>query len=245
MKSLIFFPFLIGCLFNSPPRAQTDPGRWQVDDIIFTETVREAHFAPDGRALVWSKRRALEEKDKFVTTADENDHTPVFAPNGENIYFLSSRKKGKSLWQMSIYGGEPQEVAHFENGISKLSWLNDHTLTYLSHDGKSLYETTNEKDNTEVIDDSVHWHITRVYAYDLRNKTSTRLTDNSHPVSEYAVSPDGRYLVVRLTRRSICTICPTKRASTCYRGFRNLRLIKYPWPGKWAWVAATGLVAMM
>ena len=220
MKHLSFFLFTYLILASLTLRAQQDPGRWQVEDIIFSETVREARFAPDGQALVWSKRRAHKEKDKFIndiyltrldlrkdnlprtfrlTTADENDHSPVFAPDGENIYFLSSRKKGKSLWKMSIYGGEPQEVSRFDNGISKLAWLNDHTLTYLSHDGKTLYETKNEKDNTEVIDDSVHWHITRVYAYDLKEKTSTRLTDNSHPVSDYAVSPDGRYLVVRLT----------------------------------------------
>ena len=198
---------------------EDDKTKWTIDDIINTEYVRNASFAPDGQALVWTKRRPYKDKDKFIadiyltrldlqqdgmprtfrlTSRDENDHSPVFSRDGETIYFLSSRDKGKKLWQMSIYGGEPQEVAEFKNGIRNLQWLNDHTLAYLAHDGKTWYDQKNKKDNTEIIDDSTHWKITRVYAYDLKEKTSRRLTDNAHPVAAYAVAKNGRYLVARL-----------------------------------------------
>ena len=196
-----------------------DASRWTVDDIINTESVRSASFSPNGNAIVWTKRRALKDKDKFIsdiyltrldvtqdglprtfrlTSSDANDYAPLFSKNGEDIYFLSSRDKGKKLWKMSMYGGEPQKIKEFKNGIGSVRWLNDHTLAYIAHDGKTLYDIENKKDNTNVIDDTVHLRINRVYTYDIHTKKSKRLTSNTHPVSSYNVSKDGRYLVVSL-----------------------------------------------
>jgi len=219
-KLVAFFFVLLFLTAAQPTLAQNnDDTRWTIDDIIHTEYVRNVTFAPDGQALIWTKRRAFEKKDKFIsdiyltrldlkkdglprtfrmTSRDENDHSPIFSRDGETIYFLSSRDKGKKLWKMSIYGGEPQAVHEFKNGIRNLQWLDDHTLAYLSHDGKTLYNEENKKDDTKIIDDSLHWQITRVYAYDFEEETSRRLTDNTHPVTTYAVAKNGRYLVVHL-----------------------------------------------
>lgn len=198
--------------------AQENADKWTIDHVINTKYVGSASFSPDGKAIVWTQRRGLKEKDRFIndiyltrldlvengmprtfrlTNSDDNDYSPLFSRNSEDIYFLSSREKGKKLWKMSIFGGEPLKVAEFKNGISRISWKDENTILYTAHDGKTLYDKENEKDNSVVVDDSVHWKRTKVFAYDLKKKTSTRLTDNTHPISFYTVSKDGRYLVIQ------------------------------------------------
>jgi dipeptidyl aminopeptidase/acylaminoacyl peptidase len=199
---------------------EVDKNKWTPEDIINQERVSSLQFAPDNSAVVWTKSRGVKEADKFVsdiymtrldaekdgkyrtlrmTSADESDFSPVFSRDSEWIYFLSSRKKGKKLWKMNVYGGEPQEVHEFKNGISGLQWRNENTLAFSSNDGKTLYEEENKKDNTIVVEDSIHWKTTRIYAFDLKKKEITRLTDNEYPISSWRISHNGRYVVARLT----------------------------------------------
>lgn len=211
---------LIACL--TALRAQEDPKDWKPTDIIHTEYLQSPVFSPDHQMVVWSKRRAVKEKDAFVsdlyltrlnskkegkfrtvqlTNADENDNSPIFSRDGETIYFKSGREKGKKLWSLSIFGGEPMEVATFDNGISSLQWLSDTTFAYIAHEGKTKFELDNEKskDNTVVVEDTVYWRKNRIYAYDLKTKTSKRLTINDYPVAYYKASRDGNWLVYRTT----------------------------------------------
>lgn len=199
---------------------QEDPKSWTPEDIIHTEYLQSPVFSPDNQMVVWSKRRAVKEKDAFVsdlyltrlnskkdgkfrtvrlTNADDSDSSPGFSRDGETIYFQSGRKKGKKLWSLSTFGGEPIEVATFENGLSNRQWLNDSTFAYVAHEGKTKFELDNEKskDNTVVVEDTIYWRRSRIYAYDLKSKTNTRLTTNHFPVSYYKASRDGKWIVYR------------------------------------------------
>ncbi len=202
-------------------KSEPDKDRWTPEDIINTEYMREVQISPNNQMVVWTKQKAVKDKDKFVsdiyltrldvqkegeyltipmTQADEKDYSPLFSQDSETIYFLSSREEGKKLWSMSIYGGEPKEVHNFEHGVSDIRWLNDSTLAYTSNDGKTLYEKKleEEKDNTTIVEDTVYWTTEKVYAFNLNDKTIKRLTDNKHPVSQYAASRDGRWLLTGL-----------------------------------------------
>lgn len=195
--------------------------KWTPEDIINTEYAGNISFSPDNTMVVWTKRKASKEKDKFVsdiyltrlnvmkdgmpltvqlTTGDENDTSPLFSKDGEMIYFQSSRKEGKKLWSLSIYGGEPQEVAEFKNGISNMQWLSDSTFAFISHEGETLYDTQikEKKDNVEVVEDTVHWKPNRVYSYNLKDKSTQRLTANPHQVDNYRAARDGQWLVYRV-----------------------------------------------
>lgn len=203
-------------------QANDDPSRWTPEDIINTEFLGGPSFSPNNQMVVWSKRRGVKEKDRFVsdlyltrldltkdgtfrtfqlTNQDENDSSPIFSKDGETIYFLSSREKGKKLWSMSIFGGEPKKVHEFKNGISGLQWINENTLAFISNDGKTLYDSEKEKlkDNTVVVEDSVHWTKRRLYAFDLKEKSIKRLTDDDYPIASYQLSHDGKWVVYRLT----------------------------------------------
>lgn len=209
--------------FSLSLAGQEDPKKWTPEDIIHTEFLQSPVFSPDHQMVVWSKRRAVKKKDAFVsdlyltrlntkkdgkfrtvrlTNADDSDSSPSFSRDGETIYFQSGREKGKKLWSLSVFGGEPMEVATFDNGISNRQWLNDTTFAYISHEGKSKFELDNEKtkDNTVVVEDTVYWRRSRIYAYDLKAKTTKRLTTNHFPVSYYKASRDGKWIVYRTTQ---------------------------------------------
>ncbi|WP_299525459.1 prolyl oligopeptidase family serine peptidase [Winogradskyella sp.] len=200
-----------------------DPSRWTPEDIINTEYVRSVSISSDNSMVVWTKRKGVKDKDRFVsdiyltrlnlkkedtyktvqlTNGNDNDYSPIFSKDGEYIYFLSSRDKGKKLWKLSIYGGEAKKVKEFKNGISNLQWKDEQTLLFQSNDGKTLYETTNEekKDNVVVVEDSLHWKPNHVYAYNIKDKTTKRLTSNKKPLAGYTISKDGKWLIYGVQR---------------------------------------------
>lgn len=211
-------------IFNFSSYSQEkDPTRWTPNDIINTEFMRSVSISPDGKMVLWTKRKAVKVSDKFVsdiyltrldlpendtfktiqlTNSKENDYSPIFSKDGETIYFLSSREKGKKLWKMSIYGGEATEVKEFKNGISSLSWQNENTLLFQSNEGQNLYEklAKDKKDNVIVVEDTLHWKASRVYAFDIKSQTIKRITNNKKPLSGYRISKNGKWMVYRTQR---------------------------------------------
>ena len=218
--------FILVLFLSFPVQSQEDKDktRWTPEDIINTESMRSVSISPNGNMVIWTKNKASKEKDKFVSnifltrldvlekgeyktiqlthSVDESNRSPLFSKNGEDIYFLSSREKGKKLWKMSIYGGEAKVVKEFKNGISSLSWQNENTLLFQSNEGQTLYEklAKDKKDNVIVVEDSLHWKPSRVYAYDLKTKAIKRVTNNKKPLSGYTISPDGNWMVYRTQR---------------------------------------------
>lgn len=206
-------------------QAEKDKNKWTPDDIIHTEYIRSVQISPDNKMVVWTKRKGLKKEDKFVsdlyltrldakkdslfrtiqlTNGKDNDYAPFFSKDSETIYFLSSRDKGKKLWSLSIYGGEAKEVHEFKNGISNIQWLDDQNFTFISNDGKTLYEQElkEKKDNVVVVEDEEHWTKNRVYKFNVKEKEIIRLTENEYPISTYSLSKDGKWMVysTRLSR---------------------------------------------
>ena len=227
MKILKYTFTLSLCLMVTLSLAQTDkkddPTKWTPEDIINRESMGSVSFSPNNNMVVWTKSKPVKDKDRFVsdiyltrldvkkdgefrtiqlTNGDESDHSPLFSKNGEHVYFLSSRDKGNKLWSLSIYGGEAKEVEEFKNGISNLQWQNENTLLFQSHDGKTLYEQELEekKDDVIVVEDSLHWRPNHVYAYNIKDKSTKRLTNNEKPLSGYQISKDGKWLFYSMQR---------------------------------------------
>ena len=218
----LFFGISLLCQYNYA-QDKKDPSRWTPEDIINTEYMRSVSFSPDGSMIVWTKRRGHKKKDRFLsniyltrlnvtkdgmplttrlTHRDENDYSPLFSKDGEYVYFLSSRDKGKKLWKLSIYGGEPEQVNEFKNGVSNIKWQDAQTLLFVSNEGKTLYEKTLEdkKDNVIVVEDSLHWKPSRVFSFNLKTKSIHRITENEKPVGSYSVSRNGEWLVYSMAQ---------------------------------------------
>ena len=215
--SYLIFSFFFLCIYNLIAQEE-NPNNWTPTDIINTEYVRSPVFSPDNQLVVWSKRKGLKKEDKFVnnlyltrldvlkdssfltiplTTGKDNDYAASFSKDGKTIYFLSSRDKGKKLWSLSVYGGEATEVFEFKNGISNIQWLDEETFIFISNDGKTLREQELEKkkDNVVIVEDEEHWKISRLYKFDIKEKSITSLTDNTYPINYYKLSKDGKWLI--------------------------------------------------
>ncbi|WP_299362560.1 prolyl oligopeptidase family serine peptidase [Winogradskyella sp.] len=219
----VFILVFLTSSFSVNAQNTEDPSRWTPEDIINTEYVRSVSISPDNTMVVWTKRKGVKDKDLFVsdiyltrldlkeediyktvqlTNGKDNDYSPIFSKDGEHIYFLSSRDKGKKLWKLSIYGGEAKEVKEFKNGISNLQWKDNETLLFQSNDGKTLHETLKEekKDNVIVVEDTLHWKPNHVYAYNTEDKSIKRLTTNKKPLAGYSISKDGKWLIYGVQR---------------------------------------------
>ena len=213
----ILFAFLLFA-YTQTFSQEKDPTKWTPEDIINTESMRSVSISPDGNLVLWTKRKPVKKTDKFVsdiyltrltisdkdgfktvqlTNLNENDYSPMFSKDGEFIYFLSSREKGKKLWRMSIYGGEAKAIHEFKNGISNLQWQNEHHLLFTSNEGQTLHEKKlkDAKDNVVVVEDSLHWKPKRVYSFNLKEKSIKRITTNKKPLGSYTVSPNGKWLI--------------------------------------------------
>lgn len=214
----ILFSLLISSATFLLAQDSDDKNKWTPEDIINTEYVRSVQIAPNNNMVVWTKRKGLKKEDKFVsdiyltrldlkkddqfrnlamTNGKDNDFAPFFSKNSETIYFRSSRDKGKKLWSLSIFGGEAKEVHEFKNGISNTQWLNDSTMTFVSNEGKTLYEQELEKkkDNVVVVEDEEHWKISHIYSFSTKDKTIKRLSENTYPVGSYTASRDGNWII--------------------------------------------------
>jgi dipeptidyl aminopeptidase/acylaminoacyl peptidase len=199
--------------------AQSENNTWAPEDIVYTEKIYDETFSPDNKKVLWRKNRPVKEDDKFssdlyltrlnekspdglpvtiqLTNSDERDYNGFFSADSKTVYFLSSREEGKKLWKLSLYGGEAQEVHEFEHGISSVQRLNDSTLYFLADEGKTLHdrELEEQQDNTIVVEDSVHWKISRLYTYNLNTGKIRRITENQYPINQYAYSSNGRWLI--------------------------------------------------
>lgn len=218
MKTLRVLLFIVICFLINITVGLSQSEDWTVKDVINQESASGLKFSPDGKSIVWvkstpNKEKDREESDLYLTRLDirengkyktiqltrgeESNFNPLFSKDGEKIYFLSSRDEGKKLWAMSIYGGEPYEVYKFDTGISNIQWLNDQELAFESTEGKTLYEQKleEEQDNTVVVEDTAHFKPSRIYSFNLKEKKISRLTDNEHPVGEYKISDNGKWLV--------------------------------------------------
>lgn len=199
--------------------AQAQKGDWKASDAINQVSGSSFKFSPNGKMVVWVKRRPNKKKDRFIsdlcltrldlsnkngsyktirlTRSNHSDYSPVFSADNETIYFLSSRAKGKALWAMSIYGGEPYKVHTFKNGISSMRLRDKNTLFFISSEGASYYEQQlkKAKDNVVVVEDTEHMKPTRVFSFNLKTKQIERKTDNRYPIMELAVSKNGQWMV--------------------------------------------------
>ncbi|MEM9680023.1 MAG: peptidase S9, partial [Bacteroidota bacterium] len=139
LTKVVLLSGLFACTTHLFAQDKDDPTRWTPEDIINTEYMGSVSISPDNSMVVWTKRKAVKKKDRFVsdiyltrldmkkddlfrtiqlTNGEDSDYSPIFSRDGEYIYFLSGRDKGNKLWKLSIYGGDAQKVHEFKNGIS-------------------------------------------------------------------------------------------------------------------------------
>jgi len=126
------------------------------EDLYNLETVSGIRISPDGKYIIYAQHRVdrktekkysnlwilstAGEKPRQFTFGDQNDASPSWSSDSQQIAFLSNRadnEKPSQIYLIPIYGGEAQPLTQIKGEINSLSW---------SPDGRRLLLTVRKTD---------------------------------------------------------------------------------------------------
>lgn len=207
---LIFlFPLSLQSVSNENSRL------WSIDDVLNLESADSFDISPCGKYVIWTKSRPDKEENSRVndiylsslvdsteiqlTRGKFNDRSPKWSPDGKHIAFLSAREKekGAQIWLMNSGGGEPWSITDLKNGVNFFAWRCNKSIIFSAREDPTQFENElkEKKDDAIVIGDEEHYWPVRLFQINIKSKTIQRLTDNTGKISEFELSPDGKWVV--------------------------------------------------
>jgi dipeptidyl aminopeptidase/acylaminoacyl peptidase len=126
IHALVFLVVCTSSLWATKPT-------WDIDDVIFTESIRDIQVSPDGRWAVWVHEAPNKERSETIgnlvrlelatgretilTRGNESCSHPRWSPDGQRLAFLRPRSEsrehatddsaGNQIWLLDPTGGEP------------------------------------------------------------------------------------------------------------------------------------------
>jgi dipeptidyl aminopeptidase/acylaminoacyl peptidase len=114
-------------------------------DLVTLQRISSPQVSPDGKTIVFVLRSTDMEANRGrtdlwkvgidgsglarLTTHEASDSSPLWAPDGQSVYFLSSRSGSSQVWRLPRAGGEAQPVTDLPLDVGNL---------VLSPDGQHL-----------------------------------------------------------------------------------------------------------
>jgi dipeptidyl aminopeptidase/acylaminoacyl peptidase len=203
----------LGCLC-AEPRAAEKPVPLTLDDVLYMDSATAFDISPDGKWVVWVHVTADREKGEIrrnirlantadtvtvdVTRTTKSDGSPLFSPDGKKIAFLSARDKAPAqIYLYDMRGGEPEKLTDASNGVEQFEWRDATRILFTAREDSTLRERSLQKakDTTVIVADQEHYPPVRLFEIDTEKKEATRRTANDGAVIEFAVSPDGRWVI--------------------------------------------------
>lgn len=200
----------------------------QKEDLYQLKMASEAVISPDGSQVAYVITDLLEKTQVYHSVIYVNDRlielgdsskSPLFAPSGDAIAFLSNQTGTMQLYMVSLPQGEPRRLTSMRYGVNSFVWAPDGKKLYFiaEWDSKASKKemlrelTQEEKDFAEadsknhplIIRDIVHkWdgqgyltgRKTQVWSLDLESGAVQQLTAIDANCREMSISPDGSKL---------------------------------------------------
>jgi len=231
MRRLRIAVIVLALLALAPPTFGDDPKRNHditVDDYFTQATLFQAAMSPSGQMVAYTEGRwqqstddrkadlwVVETKSQRVqrlTFDRDSVQSPKWSADERWVYYAASHKREGSkqppsdgkmqVWRVSLNAGQPLAVTRVEGGIS---------LFDLSSDGKTLYYTTNDKEESDgnwaklrqQFKDITYGYGTtkfsRIWKLNLETWRTELVLDRKWVVRDMALSPDGRRLALITT----------------------------------------------
>jgi len=220
LKSIIYMAVIFAALAAAcPAGASTGEEKppLTVSDVVGRETVSGFVLAPGGGWAAWVKTSAdsaldsrmkklivmnLEDGYSFSLEEKKGDsYSPDFSPDGSLLGFLR-KKKGKkaAIYVYDLKGGDPRKVAGTESGVNGFKWAGEREILFTSREDSTYRERElkKEKDNTIIVADQRHYPPVRLFLAEVESGKITRVTGNSGRITEFAISHDGRRVVLNV-----------------------------------------------
>jgi serine/threonine protein kinase len=160
------------------------------------ESAAEVAWSPDGTRLVYHTWQAGDPT--FV--ADHNganqrlilqnepglhSHYQVWSKDGRWIYFVRGRPATREmdLWRISPDGGEPEQITHLNTDIAFPTPINERTVLFVAHNNNGAGP----------------W----LWAFDLRTRTTARVSSGLEQYSALAATTDGRRLAASVVNPQV------------------------------------------
>lgn len=216
--------FALLLLFALPAYTQSKP-TWTIEDILRQETLTDLEIAPEGQRIVWVRRKANFDEDRFETdlflsylnrkdadgfpltvqlTRSGNNRAPRWSPDGRYLAFLSSRKsgnddkaQGSQIWLLDTYGGEPYRLTELNVSVQDFAWFDSTQLVFAARETPTYDEQQRkkQKDDAQAVEDTTEFYPVRLFRIAIDSKKIERLTENEGKILEFAIDPTGRYIV--------------------------------------------------
>ncbi|MEO7216884.1 MAG: prolyl oligopeptidase family serine peptidase [Gemmatimonadaceae bacterium] len=197
---------------------------WTVDDLLLSHDARTFEISPDGRTVAWVQTEMSVTADRIVsnlyiapvdggtviqlTRGNYSVSIPHWSPDGTRIAFLSTRPRpaesaaiphasSEQLWLIDVRGGEPWPITQLQHSMDDFVWKTRESIVFLGEPAPSAYalRMRERKDDSRVVDDSLHEAPDRLFALDVNSHVVTQITDNKDWIQDFILSPDGNTAV--------------------------------------------------
>jgi dipeptidyl aminopeptidase/acylaminoacyl peptidase len=194
------------------PSAKQDP--LSVMDVINLESAANFEISPSGKWVLWTKETSDQNKNErvrqlFLTSLEDTlckqltrgasiVGAPHFSPDGSRIAFLRKPEKGaKQIYILDLHGGEAEKITSVQIGVRDFAWESADAIVFTAREDSTVRERTlkKDKDDVVVVADQEHYSPVRLFRFDVKNKKTKRLTTHPGQITEFRVSPDGRWVV--------------------------------------------------
>jgi dipeptidyl aminopeptidase/acylaminoacyl peptidase len=161
-----FLLFAGACSGIVTARSGTHP--FSVHDMLAMDRLSDPQVSPDGRWIAFVRRKTDLEADKGrtdlwlvgvhgaglrrLTSHQEGDFNPRWSPDGESIWFISTRSDSAQIWRIRTDGGEAEQITDEPLDVGNLVVSRDGKYVAFTMEvfpGSTPYRTKDGLDKTE------------------------------------------------------------------------------------------------
>lgn len=155
---------------------------------------------------IWLTNVATGEKFQ-LTNSKKSNSSPVWAPDGKTLAFLSTRDDKSQIYLINPQGGEAKALTKFETGVSYFEFSpNGKSIIFAATvpDTKAFKERVEKYSDYEVVQED--YKMTHLYSFPVSDTVSKLPTPKAltkgvdYSVSGFSISPDGKKIAFDATK---------------------------------------------